>query len=38
MKHKIIIIFLAMVIGLLLVETVSLNNSIEAKEENIKRN
>lgn len=35
MKHKIIIIFLAMVIGLLLVETVSLNNSIEAKEENI---
>ena len=37
MKHK-IIIFLAMVIGLLLVETINLNNSIEAKEENIKNN
>lgn len=36
MKHKIIITLLAITIGLLMVETVSLNNSIEAKEENIK--
>lgn len=36
MKHKLTITFLAIVIGLLLVGTVSLNNSIELKEENIK--
>ena len=36
MKHKIIITFLAMAIGLLMIETYNLNNSIETKEENIK--
>ena len=36
MKHKLTITFLVIVIGLLMVETVNLNNSIEAKEEKIK--
>lgn len=36
MKHRIIITFLAITIGLLMMETYNLNNSIEAKEEKIK--